>query len=239
MPIQLGWQEIALRLTLTVVAGALVGLDRGEHGRPAGLRTTLLVCLAAAVSMIQANVLLSTAGKAADSYVTLDLMRLPLGILTGMGFIGAGAILKRGDIILGVTTAATLWFVTIIGLCFGGGQLVLGLASLGIGLAVLRGLRRWELLLPQDRRATLIVTGALDGTTDDELRAEILRHGFQLVSAAVRYDRDTETQTLSYEVQWRSRPTDAPLPAFVKELPRRPGVSQLEWNPLGRPTGRS
>ena len=122
----LDWQEIALRLALTVVAGTLVGLDRGRHGRPAGLRTTLLVCLASAVSKIQTNLLLPTTGKPTDSFVTLDLMRLPLGILTGMGFIGAGAILKKGDIVLGVTTATTLWFVTVLGLCFGGGQWILG-----------------------------------------------------------------------------------------------------------------
>src|SRR5579862_8631293 len=91
---QPGWLEIALRLTLTVVAGALIGLDRGEHGRPAGLRTTMLVCLAAAVSMVQANLLMNTVGKAGNSFVVLDLMRLPLGILTGMGFIGGGAILR-------------------------------------------------------------------------------------------------------------------------------------------------
>src|SRR3984893_2209354 len=90
MPLTLTWHEIALRLALSVAAGVLVGLDRSEHGRPAGLRTTLLVCLAAAVSMIQANLLLSTMGRPADSFVTLDLMRLPLGILTGMGFIGGG-----------------------------------------------------------------------------------------------------------------------------------------------------
>jgi putative Mg2+ transporter-C (MgtC) family protein len=63
MPLTLGWNEIALRLALSVIAGLLIGLERGEHGRPAGLRTTLLVCLAAAVSMIQANLLLPTAGK--------------------------------------------------------------------------------------------------------------------------------------------------------------------------------
>ena len=126
MPTHLDWPEIALRLALTVVAGTLVGLDRGRHGRPVGLRTTLLVCLAAAVSMIQTNLMLPTAGRKADSFVMLDLMCLPLGILTGMGFIGAGAILKRGELVLGITTAATLWFVTVLGLCFGGGQWVLG-----------------------------------------------------------------------------------------------------------------
>ena len=56
----------------------------------------------------------------------MDLMRLPLGILTGVGFIGAGTILKRGELVTGVTTAATLWIITVIGLCFGGGQLALG-----------------------------------------------------------------------------------------------------------------
>src|ERR1700728_2417613 len=137
MPLILTWHDIALRLALSVAAGGLIGLDRGEHGRPAGLRTTLLVCLAAALAMIQANLLLGTTGKASDSFVVLDLMRLPLGILTGMGFIGGGAILRRDGLVLGVTTAATLWFVTVIGLCFGGGQIFLGLAGLALGMVVL------------------------------------------------------------------------------------------------------
>lgn len=119
MPTTLGWNEIALRLTLTVIAGGLIGLNRGEHGRPAGLRTTLLVCLAASVAMIQTNLLIRTLGKTPDSFVVMDVMRLPLGILSGMGFIGAGAIVRRDNMVLGVTTAATLWFVTVIGLCFG------------------------------------------------------------------------------------------------------------------------
>src|ERR1700744_3888230 len=123
MPVTLDWQHIAFRLILTVIAGLVIGFNRGEHGRPAGMRTTLLVCLAASLSMIQANLLMSTTGKAPDSFVVLDLMRLPLGVLSGMGFIGAGAIVRKGNLVLGVTTAATLWFTTMVGLCFGGGQL--------------------------------------------------------------------------------------------------------------------
>src|SRR5262245_42274689 len=129
----LEWPEISLRLALAVAAGALIGANRTEHGRPVGLRTVLLVCIAAAVSMIQANLLLATAGNADDSFVGIDVMRLPLGILTGMGFIGGGAILRRGDLIVGVTTAATLWLVTVIGLAFGGGQLGLGVAATALG----------------------------------------------------------------------------------------------------------
>ena len=100
MPTALDWREIALRLALTVIAGTLIGFNRGERGRPAGLRTTLLVCLAASVAMIQMNLLMRTAGRTSDSFITLDLMHVPAGILSGMGFIGAGAILRRDNLVL-------------------------------------------------------------------------------------------------------------------------------------------
>jgi len=108
-----------VRLACALIAAGIIGYNRGEHGKAAGLRTTLLVCLAAAVAMLQVNALLPLAGRGSDSFVMNDLMRLPLGILTGVGFIGAGAILRRREVVTGVTTAATLWYVTVIGLCFG------------------------------------------------------------------------------------------------------------------------
>ncbi len=91
------WSEVAMRLAAAVVAGGLVGFNREEHGRAAGLCTMILVCTAAAISMLQVNLLLATAGRPDDSFIMMDLMRLPLGILSGMGFIGAGAILRRGS----------------------------------------------------------------------------------------------------------------------------------------------
>ena len=153
MPLHPSIVDIAIRLALTVLAGALIGLNRGESGHAAGLRTTTLVCLAASVSMIQVNLLLPLAGKAVNSFVVMDLMRLPLGILSGMGFIGAGAILRKEDAVIGVTTAATLWFVTVIGLCLGGGQLGLGIASAALALSVLWVMKRVDLALKRDRRA--------------------------------------------------------------------------------------
>jgi putative Mg2+ transporter-C (MgtC) family protein len=239
MPTHLDWTEIALRLALSVFAGTVIGLDRGQHGRPVGLRTTLLVCLAAAVSMIQTNLLLPTAGKQADSFVTLDLMRLPLGILTGMGFIGAGAILKRGELVLGVTTAATLWYVTVLGLCFGGGQWVLGVVALAIGLVVLKGLKFVEHSLPQLHRAVLTVTVRSGLTTEDDIQTGIARHGFHLASTGARYDHDAQTRVLRCEVRWLAKPSEPPLPALVKELARLPGVLSLDWNLIGIPNAGS
>jgi len=157
MPLVPTWDDIALRLLLTVVAGTLIGLNRGLRGHAAGLRTTILVALAAAAAMVQANILLSLAGKSPQSFATMDMMRLPLGILTGVGFIGAGAILKRGDLVTGVTTAATLWVVTVIGLCLGGGQIVLGLATTAIALFSVWVLKWIDLRIPREQRARLVI----------------------------------------------------------------------------------
>jgi putative Mg2+ transporter-C (MgtC) family protein len=227
MPTTLGWNEIALRLSLTVVAGSLIGLNRGEHGRPAGLRTTLLVCLAASVAMIQTNLLLMTVGKTQDSFVVMDIMRLPLGILSGMGFIGAGAIVRRDNIVLGVTTAATLWFVTVIGLCFGGGQIILGLVSLGLGLIVLWGLKLVEQHSRQDRKAELTVTADKGKPTEEEILARIKSAGFDVSARSVAYA--DSCRTLSYQIKWWDRSDQARPPSFLSSLSSETGIVSLEW----------
>jgi putative Mg2+ transporter-C (MgtC) family protein len=171
MPLHPAWLDIAIRLALTVIAAALLGFDRGARGHAAGLRTTVLVGLAASLPMIQANVLLPMSGKAPESFSTLDLMRLPLGILTGVGFIGGGAILKRGDIVRGVTIAATLWLTTVIGLCFGGGQLGLGLSGTGLALITLFVLDWLERRIPRQHHAQLVIEVAMGSDFDDLARA--------------------------------------------------------------------
>jgi putative Mg2+ transporter-C (MgtC) family protein len=154
MPLSLAWNDIALRLALTVAAGLALGFNRSEHGKAAGMRTTLLVRIAASVAMIQVNLLLPMAGRPAGSFIMNDLMRLPLGILTGVGFIGGGAILRRGNIVTGVTTAATLWLATVVGLCFGGGQNELGLAATALGLVALWPLAWIEHALKREHSAS-------------------------------------------------------------------------------------
>jgi putative Mg2+ transporter-C (MgtC) family protein len=238
MTTSLSWQEIALRLALTVLAGALIGLNRGEHGRPAGLRTTLLVCLAASLSMIQANLLLATAGRRSDSFVMLDLMRLPLGILSGMGFIGGGVILKRDNLVLGITTASTLWFVTVLGLCFGGGQLALGSTALGIGIIVLWVLKRVETSIPRDRQGTLVLTMRADGQPEDEVRRMIIASRYHVIASGIVYDRVGNSRELTCELGWRASATDSQEPAFLKLLEQLSEVTKLTWNPQGLRIGK-
>jgi putative Mg2+ transporter-C (MgtC) family protein len=230
MPLTLTWQDIALRLALSVVAGAMIGLDRGEHGRPAGLRTTLLVCLAAAVAMIQTNLLLAAKGRSSDSFIMMDLMRLPLGILTGMGFIGGGAILRRDGFVLGVTTAATLWFVTVIGLCFGGGQIGLGIAASALGMLVLSGLRWFDYSMKQEQHGTLRLTTERDDPQQDAIRSAVQKSGYKIIGvASVAYVNEARQRELEFRVQWRAVPRNVDVPPFLKELASDPHILAAHW----------
>ncbi|MGI4814354.1 MAG: MgtC/SapB family protein [Janthinobacterium lividum] len=231
MPLIVDWKDLAWRLALTLLAGALVGLNRDEHGRPAGLRTTMLVCLAASVAMIQANLLLPTAGRSNDSFITLDLMRLPLGILSGVGFLGAGAILRRSNRIVGVTTAATLWIVTVIGLCFGGGQLLLGSAATVLALAVLWGLKFIEPYIQQERRATLVLEARDHGTANAALLEGLSAAQIHITGQSVAYSDEAARSEITYDLRWRGRRGDILPPDFLKELAASPGVSKLQWQP--------
>jgi putative Mg2+ transporter-C (MgtC) family protein len=230
MSLSLSWTDIALRLLLTVIVGGIIGANRGEHGRPAGLRTTILVGLAAAMSMIEANLLLGTAGKPPGAFATLDLMRLPLGILTGMGFIGAGAIVRRGDVVQGVTTAATLWFVTMVGICFGGGQLVFGSLCAIVGFLTLWGLKYLELRHLQQRRGTLTLLTA--GEQEQPALAVLKAAGYVVRATATTIAGRTGQHRAVYELRWHGGGQLDRTPDFVRELAALPGVKRVDWKPV-------
>jgi putative Mg2+ transporter-C (MgtC) family protein len=226
------WYEILFRLALAILAGAVLGYDRSERGRPAGLRTTMLVALAAAVAMIQANLLLSLSGKTPESFGSMDYMRLPLGILTGMGFIGAGSVLRRGNRIEGVTTAASLWTTTVIGLCFGGGQLALGSISLVIALVILKGLSRLDQWLKPGSPASLLVTLNAEGPSESSLQKAFTEAGYSILSQHVKIQKlNSPHQKTTF--RWHLRSSEAnrilETPAFVEAIANKPGVLLVRW----------
>lgn len=231
MIVPLEWPEIALRLALTVLAGGIIGFNRGEQGRPAGLRTTILVCLAASLSTILANLLLHLTGNLPDHGVQMDPMRLPLGVLTGMGFIGAGAILRRENVVMGVTTAATLWLVTIIGICIGTGFKMLGMVATALAMFVLLGLKEVERRLPQDRRGRLILVIESEGPSDDEVRQKFESGGFTLKACTMLYNNAEQHRQLTCDLRWRALPDDASQPEFLAKWAQLPGVVRVEWIP--------
>lgn len=230
MPISIALSDIALRLAAAIVAGLLIGYNRTEYGKAAGLRTTLLVCLAATLSMLQVNLLLPTAGRPSDSFVMNDLMRFPLGILTGVGFIGAGAIIRRGDIVVGVTTAATLWYVTVIGLCIGGGQVALGMAATAIGLVALWALHWLESRLVREHRARMRIE--LDGAEpgEDTLRAILQDAGLRVVNTRVAVSAADARREVVFELRQFRLPDETRSPLVCDTLAHTAGVARLEWS---------
>jgi len=232
MSAHLPWSDVLLRLVLTVVAGILLGYNRSEHGKAAGMRTMLLVCLAASVAMIQVNILLVMAGRSPDSFVMNDLMRLPLGILTGVGFIGGGAILRRGNLVVGVTTAATIWLGTVIGLCLGGGQIALGCVATLLGLFALWVLKWVEGSLRQERYAHLAIVFDASGPGETEIRHRLGNAGLSIVKCDVSVDALNKHRTLDFEVREFRRATDIQPPSLVDEFARESGVVKLQWRAL-------
>ncbi|HEY1679730.1 MAG TPA: MgtC/SapB family protein [Candidatus Sulfotelmatobacter sp.] len=229
MPIILTWPAIALRLALTTICVGILGFDRDERGHSAGLRTNLLVGLAACLAMIQTNLLMNSIGKAGDSFVVMDVMRLPLGILSGIGFIGGGAILKRGELAVGVTTAATIWFVTVMGLCFGGGQIGLGLAGFGLGLFVLTGLKKIETRIPRRHSARLRITASSEGPSQDDLAKSLNRGGLSLKEPSFSLESPVGgSRIYGWKVEWRGKHEDESIPGIIQQLERQPGILKLE-----------
>lgn len=121
--------DLAFRLVLASLFGAAVGVEREIHGHPAGMRTHLLVSLGSALFTV-----LSIHGFPPGQNVAVDPTRISAQIVTGIGFLGAGAILKEGLSIRGLTTAASLWATAAIGLAAGAGQFVL--ATVGVAIVV-------------------------------------------------------------------------------------------------------
>lgn len=217
MPLYPTWEDIGIRLALTMIAGAIIGFNRGARGHAAGLRTIILVGLAASVAMIQANILLSVGGKTAASFGVMDLMRMPLGILTGVGFIGGGVILKRGDLVTGVTTAATLWVMTVIGLCLGGGQLDLGITATLLSVITLWVLRWIDIRIPREHRAMLVIKADPGASVSAALVAQIAPLGYRSRFHAQDQTDDPMLAALCFEIDWR-RPEVAGPPLDLLKL---------------------
>ncbi|WP_214475577.1 MgtC/SapB family protein [Mesorhizobium sp. dw_380] len=215
MPLNPDWQDIAARLILTVIAGALIGLNREARGHSAGFRTTILVGLAAALTMVQANILLSASGKTPDSFAVMDVLRFPLGVLTGVGFIGAGAILRRGNLVSGVTTAATLWVMTAIGLAFGGGQYGLGMAGTLLTLLTLLVLKWIDVRIQRDHHAELDIAWRHEKPQDLGQIVKPLGYRAWLVGLEHRPDRDGPV--FSFEIAW-TRPERGGPPTDLLSL---------------------
>src|SRR6185295_18249062 len=134
--------EIAVRLLVAAALGSLIGFERERLLWAAGIRTHMLVCVGACLVMIVSAFGFSDA--LSQQNVNLDPSRVAAQVVSGIGFLGAGSILARGEIVKGLTTAASIWTVAAIGLAVGGGLYLAAGASTVIILIILAGIKPLE-----------------------------------------------------------------------------------------------
>jgi putative Mg2+ transporter-C (MgtC) family protein len=134
--LELDWVDVG-KLLAAVIAGAVIGLERETHDKPAGFRTNILICLGAALFTV-------VSVRMADGTANVDRTRIAAQIVTGVGFLGAGAIIQFRGNVIGLTTAATIWLVASVGMAFGAGQFLLGSVTTILATAVLFGLESVE-----------------------------------------------------------------------------------------------
>ncbi len=171
--------EIILRLLLGTLLGGIIGFERQTHGRPAGFRTQLLVCVACVLIMIISEGYYAQTAMN-PQYTRVDPTRIAAGAMTGVGFLGAGVILKTGLSIQGLTTAACIWIVSAIGLAVGAGQYVAAITGFVITFFSLWLLRIFETRMP--RLVYKYITLVTDASGEEEpIRKLFADLGFDVV----------------------------------------------------------
>jgi putative Mg2+ transporter-C (MgtC) family protein len=215
----LSWDEALLRLALAGVLGGAIGLERELREREAGLRTHLLVSVGAALFTI--------AGAYGFDSVRTDPTRVAAQIVTGIGFLGAGAIIRQGFSVRGLTTAATLWVVAAVGLACGAGYYsaagittaVVLVALWPLRIAAYRILRRFR--AEDGRMLVELPAGAPPGAVIDEIE----RLGARITALEVSQEGDRRRLELDLAL-----PRTLSAPQLVAQLADVSNVADVRWS---------
>lgn len=192
------------RLVLAAILGGVIGLEREVHGRPAGIRTYLILSLGTALLMVLSEYLLVAYQGKYPGLAQGDPGRIAGQAITGIGFLGAGVIIRYKDSIRGLTTAACVWLVCSVGLTVGAGFYLLGILVTLLTLIALIGLKAGELRMKKDWFEELeVVSDDLPGQVA-RMEDLIVEHGFQVISFGLRRDADKKELAATFQLKVRA-----------------------------------
>lgn len=223
---------IAMHLLGALAAGSAIGLERSFNGRSAGFRTHALVCLASAMLMLvpiyqerwlPAVIPLET--------IRTDPTRMAQGIMTGIGFLGAGVIYKEGFNVRGLTTAASIWVTSALGILFGVGFWLPATACTVATLGVLSAFRWLEARIPVQTYAhhTLVFARAA-ALSEHDVRQLLHRHGFTVTDMSYRTSDDGQTFAYSMVIRTLHRKR---LARLAESLRAMDNVKEFDLHPTG------
>lgn len=218
--------EAVVRLAAAALLGALIGAERQHRGRSAGLRTQILVALGSAMAMLVSLNFATVFGvPGVSDVIRVDPGRVAYGVMGGIGFLGAGAIMRYGWGVRGLTTAASLWCTAAIGLACGFGMILVAAVAAGMVLFALLALHRLDTLIPAWSVKTLRVVLHMSG--QDNLlvvKTWLQDREVRILDIQCSLDVAAKTETLTYEIAFTHRLS----PSFLLQMPNDvPGLQKL------------
>lgn len=222
----LNWDESLLRLSLAAVLGGIIGIERELREREAGLRTHLLVALGSCLFTIVGAYGFHEFLDSGEAVVRADPTRIAAQIVTGIGFLGAGAIIRQGLSVRGLTTAATLWVVAAVGLAAGAGYYSAAVITTAVVLVALWPLRLLAYSIirrfrPDDGR--LFVQLPI-GSSPAQVIDELERAGARITTIELGQEGDRRRIELDVAL-----PRDLPATRLVALIADVPDVADVRW----------
>lgn len=209
-----------VRLLVAAALGAAVGIEREHQGQTAGFRTQLMVALGSALAMVVSLQFAEVYGHTGGS-VRIDPARVAYGVMGGIGFLGAGTILRHGAGIRGLTTAATLWCTAAVGLACGFGMFIVALGATVVMILSLVGLRKLEAIIPSRIRKVVTVTCPSTGPgTVARFQDLLVARGARIQDVQYIRDDRSKTETVTFHVSISSRRAPADLIDFGDDAPQ-------------------
>ena len=230
---QLGHENLVMlaRILGALLIGAAIGLERTFHGRPAGFRTHALVCAASSLLMLVTVYQNEWMTQVTPDAIRTDPTRMAQGIMTGIGFLGAGVIFKEGLTVRGLTTAASIWITASIGVLVGIGFWMPALIGTVSTLMVLGLFRLVENKLPSEFYAHHHLRFKREAVMDEaELRRLVGKHGFSVANLSTRLTDDG--RIFEYRMVFRSR-DKASAQELSQHLLKLPEVIEFRISPTG------
>jgi len=228
LPVGFEWQPIAIAL----LVGGMIGFERELHGRPAGLRTHMLVCLASTLLIFASRVVPDDLLRPdSPARIVMDPNRLAAGIVTGVGFLGAATVIRAGDIVRGITTGATVWTVAGLGIVIGQGEYSIAIIGAVAVMAVLAGLDPLSRRIAPVIYRRLTVTGLGSDMSYLSARvAMILReHGIRVQDLSGSRGESDQPFELVFHVRLRNLQQ---APEMLEKICGERGVKRVEWSQI-------
>lgn len=216
---------ILLNLIGALALGLLVGYERSYHGRAAGMRTYGLVCMASAALTIIGGYPSFWFGGHGNAISLVDPTRIIQGVVTGIGFLGAGVIMRSGFNISGLTTAASIWSSSVIGILVGVGFYLAAMGLAFFSAMIMIYLNRIESILPS-RKAVAVTIRFKTGYVpkEEELRQAALDRGYEVASGSLTISAEQGRQEWRFVALALSKKMGAPLSELAAELAAFEGV---------------